>query len=100
MIIEHSIYKKKVTIIHFLPVFGSLEDSVYSMVMVYGFLSNQDFSVKGMVKSMCIGYRQGALLKSPRVNEGSKHRNTILDRITLAAQYRREGSFVYRPPPP
>ena len=69
------------------------------MVMVYGFLSNQDFSVKGMVKSMCIGYRQGALLKSPRVNEGSKHRNTILDRIPLAAQYRGEGSLLYRPPP-
>ena len=48
-------------IVHFLPVFGCLGDStwncfptVYSVVMGSFYFSNQDFSAKGVVKSVCV----------------------------------------------
>ena len=53
--------QKLYIIVHFLPVFGCLGESawnfipiVYSMVMGSSYLSDQDFSAKGLVKGVCV----------------------------------------------
>ena len=80
-----------------------LYPSVYSEVMGSFFSSNQDFSAKGVVEGVCVGWCPKPLPKlksrgkkkktSPRLKFKHRDKNSMV--IPIVVKHGGEGSFLY-----